>query len=368
MPGAMRRRAFHPVPLLAAVALAGGGLSMLAAGDVATSETATVPAAEQVYSNIQVLRGTPAGQVLPTMDLISASVGVACEYCHVAGAFEVDDVPAKKTAREMVLMMRAINRDNFEGRRTVTCWSCHRGSPHPEDEPPPVAEGSPPRPSAWPAELEEVPGVTAEGVVARHVEAVGGSAAAAAIVGRVARGSATLFGGREFPVEIRQHRPLRHSMALELPGGARVSTLDGTAGLIETPGRPPLPMNDAEVAVAALAVDFHWLARPAETLTELRLAGLRRAGDRKLIVVEARIEGRPVELSFDRESGLLGRVTAWAETPLGRLLTEVSIDGYREVDGLKTPVAWTVARPGGRFTVRLDEIDQELAPAEGGGS
>jgi hypothetical protein len=362
MPGAMRCRLARrraPVALVALVAL-------LAAAAGARAQEPR--AAEEVYTNIEVLRGTPAEQVLPAMELISASLGVACEHCHVAGAFEADDKPAKQTAREMVRMMRAINRDSFEGRLAVTCWSCHRGAARPAAEPPPAPDGTAavaiPSPAAAAGGLEEAPGVIAAEVVARHVEAAGGAAAARAIVSRRARGTVTLFGARGFPVEIRQAAPLSHSMVLELPGGARVSTLDGPAGTVETPGRPKRPMNGAEIAVAALAVDFGWLARPEEALTGLRVAGRRGAGGRELIVVEARVEGHPVELSFDRDGGLLRHVLAWAETPVGRLSTEVEILDYREVDGLATPAAWTVARPEGRFTVRLAEIEQETAPRD----
>jgi len=38
-------------------------------------------------------------------------------------------------ARKMINMMMAINKDNFEGKREVTCYSCHRGSARPVGTP-----------------------------------------------------------------------------------------------------------------------------------------------------------------------------------------------------------------------------------------
>ena len=370
MPGAMNGRAFRWSPARwALAALAAASLGAAARSDPpepaapAGDPAAVEPAAEQVYSNIQVLRGTPAEQILPAMELISASLGVACEHCHRPPAFESDDQPAKATAREMMRMVRAIGRDEFEGRRVVTCWSCHRGALRPATEPPPAAgdEGPPARPVAGTAEpeLEEASGVTAAEVFARHLEAVGGAGAANAVTGRVARGTATLYGGRDVPVEIRQ-APRRRSMVLDLPGGALVSTLDGPAGVVEIPGRAPRPMNGAEIAVALLANDFEWVARPEAALSESRVAGRRALDGRETIVVEARVEGHPVELSFDRDGGLLRQVLAWVETPFGRLTTRVDLDRYREVDGLLTPVRWTVARPQGAFTVHLTEFDEPI--------
>src|SRR5437867_2637691 len=92
---------------------------------------ATPKLAEQEYKNVQALKGIPAEQIIPAMQFIAASLGVECEYCHVPRAFEKDDKKPKVTARKMIGMMMAINKENFEGHREVTCYSCHRGSANP---------------------------------------------------------------------------------------------------------------------------------------------------------------------------------------------------------------------------------------------
>ena len=73
------------------------------------------------------------------MQFITASLGVECEYCHVRGdkglEFDKDDKKTKVTARKMMEMMFAINKDNFEGHREVTCYSCHRGAADPVGTP-----------------------------------------------------------------------------------------------------------------------------------------------------------------------------------------------------------------------------------------
>ena len=50
--------------------------------------------AEQVYKNITQLKGTPAEQLMPAMQVIASSLGVECSFCHVAGQAELDDKPA----------------------------------------------------------------------------------------------------------------------------------------------------------------------------------------------------------------------------------------------------------------------------------
>lgn len=132
--------------------------------------------AEQVFKNIQVLKGTPAGRLLRVMEMgYSRALGVNCTHCHVAGQWEKDDKPTKGVAREMVLMSRAINNDllkkikNLRSENpTVNCSTCHRGQPQPGgggrgSQPPaagapaagapgakPAGEGPPPPPPGEP--------------------------------------------------------------------------------------------------------------------------------------------------------------------------------------------------------------------------
>src|SRR6185295_13631919 len=88
---------------------------------------------EQVQKNIQVLKGLPSSQLLPVMHFMRTSLGVRCDYCHVAenGKYWMDDKPAKQTARRMLQMVFEINKTNFGGQPVVTCNTCHRGSTRP---------------------------------------------------------------------------------------------------------------------------------------------------------------------------------------------------------------------------------------------
>ncbi len=137
---------------------AAGVLTLIVAGAIisadakpAQSQPASTVAgtqtAAQKYKNIQVLKDIPADQLIPSMQFITAALGVECEFCHVANPagkleFDKDDKEEKKTAREMMQMMFAINKNNFDGKRGVTCNTCHRGSPHPQAIPAILAEAS----------------------------------------------------------------------------------------------------------------------------------------------------------------------------------------------------------------------------------
>jgi len=92
--------------------------------------------AEKVYSNIQVLKGMPAGDIMVLMGAFTRSLGVECTHCHVEGEFEKDDKPAKQTARKMIQGMMSINKQLGKTTGDVNCFTCHRGEKEPVAFPP----------------------------------------------------------------------------------------------------------------------------------------------------------------------------------------------------------------------------------------
>ena len=84
--------------------------------------------ADQFYKKIEALKGIPADQVHPAMEYITTALGVGCGYCHVIGHFDQDDKREKHVARSMIQMTMAINNTVFDGKRELTCYTCHRGA------------------------------------------------------------------------------------------------------------------------------------------------------------------------------------------------------------------------------------------------
>jgi hypothetical protein len=83
-----------------------------------------------------------------TMGAFRTALGVQCNYCHVAGDFPSDDNPKKNMARNMLRIAADINATFPDGKRHVTCYTCHRGEAKPKMEPP--AAGGTPKPAGPP--------------------------------------------------------------------------------------------------------------------------------------------------------------------------------------------------------------------------
>ncbi|HLK68081.1 MAG TPA: photosynthetic reaction center cytochrome c subunit family protein [Bryobacteraceae bacterium] len=93
--------------------------------------------AEQVYRNIQSLKGSPAGGLAMTMSVFAAALDVSCDHCHTVGDWGWDAKPAKQIARRMLGLFSEIPH-YFEGGRqpSMQCFTCHQGSPKPQRRPP----------------------------------------------------------------------------------------------------------------------------------------------------------------------------------------------------------------------------------------
>lgn len=322
--------------------------------------------AEEAFKNIQVLKGTPADQLVPAMQFISASLGVECEFCHVQNAFDKDDKKNKVTARKMMQMQMAINKDNFEGHMAVTCNSCHRGANDPvaipiitDEEPKPAraeAAGAPaPGAAATPA-----PRPPADPILDKYVKALGGAEAIQKISSRVEKGNLITDRG-QVPVEVFAKAPDKRITIVHQPNGDSMTAYDGHAGWLGSTGRPARDMSGQENDAVRLDADFHFATDLKQIFSQFRVGRPEKIGDRQTTQVIAIRQGAPpVRLYFDDETGLLLRLVRYAETPLGRNPTEIDYADYRDAGGVKIPYRWTIARPAGRFTIQVDQVQQNV--------
>jgi hypothetical protein len=347
--------------------------ALVADGVKAQSGTAGQPAsapavekkAEEQFKNIQVLKGIPADQLIPTMQFITASLGVECDFCHVQGSFEKDDKKPKQTARKMMDMMFAINKDNFNGHREVTCYSCHRGMTDPVSIPlvmteePKQAMGEPKKPDAGSKSKEEA-GPKPEQLLDKYVQASGGAAAIDKVTSRVMKGKIE-FGEISAAIDIyTKDRDMRISFT-HMPEGDNVTAFDGHAGWMGAPGHPVREMHGGDLDGASIDADLHLATHLKQMFSEMKVRGTEQIGDHDSYVFEGQREGKPpIQLYFDKQSGLLVRMVRLGETALGRMPTQIDYADYRDTEGVKIPYKWTLARPSGRFTIQVSEVKQNI--------
>jgi photosynthetic reaction center cytochrome c subunit len=313
--------------------------------------------AEEAFKNIQTLKGIPADELIPAMQFMTYSLGVECSYCHVENAFEKDDKKPKQTARKMMQMMATIDRENFDAKQMVTCYSCHHGSSSPA--------ATPIIPEAGVHLMPEVPreGTSqappnvppVDRIVAKYIDAVGGAPALAKIDTRELKGNINL-GGRNVPVEIVGKLGNRQLTIVHAPNGDSITAYDGTVGWTSAPKRPIREIPEVEVASAQVENDLRLPVNLTHLFGELKSGTPEKIGDSEVYVISGINAGEvAAKFYFDQGSGLLLRILRYTRSPLGRNPTQVDYGDYRVQNGVKIPFQQTISRPNSRLTIQIDE-------------
>lgn len=317
--------------------------------------------AEDIFQNIQVLKGVPSDQLIPAMEFISSSLGVECSFCHVEGHFEKDDKKPKQTAREMMRMMFALNKNNFEGHREVTCYSCHRGARNPVATP--VVDGE----LAFNlhtanSSVQKLPGdlPSASRLIDSYIQALGGAAAIGKITSRVEKGAET-FHGQSVSIELFTQAPEMQALIRHLSGGDSATIFNGHSGWFKIPGRPAREMQGADLDATRMDADLQFPLHLRQLFPELRVEYPEMIGGRETYLLLGVREGHPpTKLYFDEQSGLLVRVVRYAESPLGRDPTQIDYADYRNIDGVQVPFRITLSQPESTSTIQMDDVQQNI--------
>jgi outer membrane lipoprotein-sorting protein len=192
------------------------------------------------------------------------------------------------------------------------------------------------------------------------VAALGGAQAIQKVSTRLGKGTIAL-GANKFPFDVVEKAPNKRLSVMHLPNGDSITAFDGNFGWLAVPGQPLRDMSGAELDAARLDADFYFPLRVKQLFTEFRAGKSEKIGDRDVVSLVGIKAGQPpLKLYFDPQSGVLVRLLRYAESPLGRVPTQIDYADYRGVNGVRTPFRWTISRPGGRFTIQLENVQQNV--------
>jgi photosynthetic reaction center cytochrome c subunit len=319
---------------------------------------------EEVFKNIRLLKGVPSEQLIPSMEFISSSLGVECTFCHVEGHFEKDDKKPKRTARDMMQMMLALNKNSFEGRREVTCYSCHRGARNPVDTP--IVDGEMrANAGAGNSRTQELPTnlPTASQLLENYIGAVGGDTAIERITSRIVKGRFK-FRGQSTSLEIFTKAPNKQTVVRHYREGDSVTVFDGHAAWFSAPGGPARELYGADLDAAELDADLQFPLHVQRYYSELHVEYPEKVSEHESYVLLCVREGQPpAKLYFDAQSSLLVRVVRYKESALGINPEQIDYSDYRDVDGVLVPFRITLSEPTSSSTIQIDEV-QENVPVD----
>ena len=329
--------------------------------------------AEEVFKNVQLLKGIPVKEFMDTMGFFSAATSLNCIDCHSAEESNASlegyaaDTPLKQTARKMILLVNMINKMTFGGQRKVTCYTCHRATDHPKTIPSLLEQYGTPEDDPDEVEIasnalgQPVNQVSADQIIDRYLQAVGGAPQLAKLTSFVGKGTYEGYetSSEKVPLEIFANGPNQLTTVVHTQHGDSVSTYDGSHGWVAAADKlmRTLPLSGGDLEGAKIDA---YLSFPA---------GIKQGFKWRTGFPSVAVNERPVQviqevsggetgakLYFDKESGLLTRQVRYSDTPVGVIPTQIDYSDYREVTGVKIPFHWVVTWTDGRSTIELSEI------------
>jgi hypothetical protein len=371
--------------------------------------------AEQFYKKIEAFKGIPAEQIHPAMEYITTALGVGCGYCHVIGHFDQEDKREKHVARSMIQMTMAMNNTVFDGKREVTCYTCHRGVAKaastlllPGDKAPtektameifptlaitsftnldpgmspskaPATVASGPAPAPKPAAAPAAPLPSVADVFSNYEKALGGEAAVGKVTSLSFTGTADMLvppppgppGGPPPPPPTMGTVPAEHDVkgmmgviSVTFPGRPPVSMgFDGTIGWHNTPIREDT--GDELRMLVELGEKFPGLEFGKDH-TNVQVDAMEKIGDRDTYrVVGTRKDGFLVidRLNFDAQTGLLVRSYTTMQSVIGSFPEDTYYEDYRDVSGVKVPFTARIVSAEGNRTYKWAQVSAN-APVE----
>jgi hypothetical protein len=347
-------------------AVAALAVGLLGVGLAGQAGAPPPPMAESVYLNVQVLKGIPVDQFNDTMGMFSSALLLDCVGCHDPKitsdpkAFATT-TPRIQRARQMVVMMNALNRMYFGGQQRVTCFTCHGGDPQPEMSPSLRLQYgelvNDPSSFKFFPDLAAPP---AEKILARYLDALGGAQRLAAFTSFTATGTYVGFdtSEQEVPLQVSARAPDRRT----LRAGDILWTHDGRRAWKFQPDTPIPLIELTGWSLTGSRIDAMTLfpAGLPKAFKEWQV-GYADIDGRQVEVVRGTSPGEsPVNLHFD-ESGLLVRLVRWTQTGAGPVPVQIDYSDYREVAGVKMPFHWVMTWTNGQSTIQLKDVRPNVA-------
>lgn len=325
-------------PLACSIAISAAALFSFAQGQAPAGQVRTT---EQQFKNIQVLNGYPANQLVQSMHVIESSLGIDCEYCHDPKDRSKDDLEPKRTARKMIAMVLDINKNTFDGKQVVTCYTCHRGSTKPAgtivlpidnpmiEHPKPAARSLP----------------SADEILDKYIQALGGEQAIRKVTSR------TITATRDIPTGPGGEIPTPAQIEIDQKAPNLVVTISRTDKLTLAEGfdgTTAWTQNQAGIVTSLPSPDQERTKRDADlyqslnlknSYTRMEVEGIENVKDHEAyVVVGFPSDDTPERLFFDTKTGFLVAKKTVIATLLGDNPVEIYYDDYRNTgSGVKIP-------------------------------
>ena len=317
-----------------------------------------VETAAQKFKSIKVLNDMPADQMGKVMNMMSASLGVDCKYCHASndGDYEKDGNENKETARKMIKMVFELNKTQFNGRPEINCFTCHHGISHPQPSFPLTPAAAVP---ARPVQPEKKP--TVDDIVAKYIATVGGAANLGKVTSRQIKSMRVEPDGKTTEPETIWLKGNKYMADLVYGNYVVREVFDGTAGR-KFGGGDPIELKADEAEQIKREGEIFSPANLKAVYPRMDYRSIDRIDGKEVYFIIATTAGNVRErLYFDVLSGLLVRRAVSTPTVLGGFVYQVDYADYKDFGDVKLPTTFNYAVPHIRWTRKIVDVKNNVA-------
>ncbi|MCB0744011.1 MAG: insulinase family protein, partial [Ignavibacteriae bacterium] len=198
-------------------------------------------------------------------------------------------------------------------------------------------------------------GVTAETVIEKYIEAIGGREKIAAVIDKTMEMKGTVQG-MDIKLTMSQKAPNKLFQELDFSVGKQTTVFDGEKGKVEGMGQVQNLEGDLleEMKYQAsmnLFLDY------AKNNIEVELGGIENINGKDAYKIVTTIPtGKKSTQYYDKDSGLKIREVNSVTTPQGSFTQTIDTDDYKDVDGLKFPFKLTQSMGPQSLTLEVTSI------------
>jgi hypothetical protein len=295
-------------------------------------------------------------------------MGNDCTFCHAPTAALDRDAfaiatPRIQKARQMIVMVNAINKTYFAGQPRVTCFTCHHGTQAPRSDPNLALQYGAPIPDPIARDFPTDTTISIAQVFDKHLQAIGGGAVAK-LASFTAKGTYDGFDTafEKVPVEIYAKAPNQFTTIVHMTAGDSRRVYNGANGWLSGPDTaiPVINLTGGNLDRARLESIVAFPAGLRNAFPQWR-AGRTADEEHEYVVLQASENGQPVVNLYFDESGMLARLVRFTVTPVGFVPTQIDYSDYRDVAGVKMAFKKVVSQTYMQMTIELTDVQPNAA-------
>jgi hypothetical protein len=120
-------------------------------------------------------------------------------------------------------------------------------------------------------------------------------------------------------------------------------------------------MPQADIEGAKLDADLQFPVNLKKIFQQFKIIRTEKVCDHDAVLLFAMSSsGPPLELYFDRQTGLLLRHLRFGSSPLGLNPTQIDYGDYKTFDGVQVPLHLVITRPNRTLDIHLLQVRQNV--------